>query len=156
VRGARAGDVLFGADSQSRLRAIVNGFKKKYPFVAIESWRGTEVAITQKMLAELRAGTPVGDTLEGSELAPLFLKSGLLQKFTSPELGKIPPLYRDKSGQTAATRFAITAPPITPSSFRPARSPRPSRICSIPNGRIAWPGASARTAARICSLPTSC
>jgi len=88
------------------LRAIVNGFKKKYPFVAIESWRGTEVAITQKMLAELRAGTPLGDTLEGSELTPLFLKSGLLQKFTSPELEKIPPLYRDKSGQTAATRFS--------------------------------------------------
>jgi len=81
------------------LRAIVNGFKKKYPFVAIESWRGTKSRSRRKMLAELRAGTPVGDTLEGSELAPLFLKSGLLQKFTSPELGKIPPLYRDKSGQ---------------------------------------------------------
>src|SRR5215510_10925687 len=48
------------------LRAITNGFKQKYPFVTIDSYRGTEVAITQKMLAELRAGAPVGDIMEGS------------------------------------------------------------------------------------------
>ena len=39
------------------LKAIVDGFKGKYPFVTIESWRGTEGNIAQKMLAELRSGT---------------------------------------------------------------------------------------------------
>ena len=29
------------------LKAIVEGFKRKYPFVAIESWRGTEGNIAQ-------------------------------------------------------------------------------------------------------------
>src|SRR5690242_9700450 len=53
------------------LKAIVDGFKQKYPFIAIESWRGTEINIAQKTLSELRAGAPVGDLLEGSELAPL-------------------------------------------------------------------------------------
>jgi len=88
------------------LKAIVDAFKRKYPFVAIESWRGTEGNIAQKMLAELRSGTAVGDLMEGSELAPLFIKSGLLQKFSSPEIMKTPVEYRDRSGLTAATRFS--------------------------------------------------
>lgn len=88
------------------LKAITDGFKKKYPFVAIESWRGTEVNIAQKTLAELRAGPPVGDLLEGSELAPIFIKSGFLQRFSSPEILKTPAQYRDKTGLTAATRFS--------------------------------------------------
>jgi iron(III) transport system substrate-binding protein len=88
------------------LKAIVDGFKGKYPYVTIESWRGTEGNIAQKMLAELRSGTVVGDLMEGSELAPLFIKSGLLQKFSSPEIMKTPVEYRDRSGLTAATRFS--------------------------------------------------
>jgi ABC-type Fe3+ transport system substrate-binding protein len=88
------------------LKAITDAFKKKYPFVAIESWRGTEVNIAQKTLAELRAGPPVGDLLEGSELAPIFIKSGFLQRFYSPEILKTPAQYRDKTGLTAATRFS--------------------------------------------------
>jgi iron(III) transport system substrate-binding protein len=88
------------------LKAIVDGFKKKHPFVALESWRGTEGNIATKTLAELRAGAPVGDLLEGSELAPIFIKTGLLQKFSSPELAKTPAQYRDKTGLTAATRFS--------------------------------------------------
>ena len=88
------------------LKVIVDGFKRKYPFVDIQSWRGTEGNIAQKTLAELRAGSPVGDLLEGSELAPLFIKSGFLQKFYSPEVMKTPAQYRDATGLTAATRFS--------------------------------------------------
>jgi len=88
------------------LQAITDGFRRKYPFVAVETWRGTEVNIAQKMLAELRAGAPSGDLLEGSELAPLFMKSRLLQPFTTPAVDDTPPDYRDKTGLTAATRFS--------------------------------------------------
>src|SRR5579863_4888075 len=51
------------------LKAIVDGFRNGYPFVTLETWRGTEINIAQKTLAELRAGHPAGDLLEGSELA---------------------------------------------------------------------------------------
>jgi len=88
------------------LKAITDGFRKKYPFITLESWRGTEGNIAQKTLAELRAGFPVGDLLEGSELAPIFIKSGFLQKFSSPEVVKTPLEYRDETGLTAATRFS--------------------------------------------------
>jgi len=115
------------------LKAIVDGFRKTYPFIAVDSWRGTEVNIAQKTLSELRAGAPAGDLLEGSELAPLFMRSGLLQKFYSPEAMKTPPQYRDKTGLTAATRFSyygtayntrLVPPGTQPKSFADLLDPK--------------------------------
>ena len=122
------------------LRAIVNGFQKKYPFISIESWRGTEVNITQKMLAELRAGAPVGDVMEGSELAPLFLKSALLQKFTSPEAEKIPPQYREKSGLSMATRFSYYGSAYNTKLVPPGTQPKTFEDLLAPKwkNRLAW------------------
>ena len=88
------------------LKAIVDGFRKRYPFIAVDTWRGTEIDVAQKTLAEMRAGPPLGDLLEGSELAPLFMKSGLLQPFVSPAAQDTPTEYRDNTGMTAATRFS--------------------------------------------------
>ena len=121
------------------LKAIVDGFKKKYPFVAIESWRGTEGNIAQKMLAELRAGNPVGDLLEGSELAPLFIKSGLLQKF-SPEAIKTPAEYRDKTGLTAATRFSYYGTAYNTKLVPPGTQPKTFADLLDPKwkNRLAW------------------
>jgi len=122
------------------LRAIVNGFKKQYPFVDIESWRGPEVNIAQKILAELRAGTPVGDVMEGSELAPLFLKNGLLQAFSSPEILKTPALYRDKTGLTAATRFSYYGTAYNTRLVPPGTQPKTFEDLLDPKwkDRLAW------------------
>jgi iron(III) transport system substrate-binding protein len=115
------------------LKAIVDGFRAKYPFVDLQSWRGTEGNIAQKTLAELRAGPPVGDLLEGSELAPIFIKSGLLQRFASPQITRTPAQYRDKTGLTAATRFSyygtayntkLVPPGTQPQSFSDLLSPK--------------------------------
>jgi ABC-type Fe3+ transport system substrate-binding protein len=122
------------------LKAIVDGFKKKYPFIAIESWRGTEVNIAQKTLSELRAGSPLGDLLEGSELAPLFIRSGLLQKFSSPEIMKTPPEYRDKTGLTAATRFSYYGTAYNTKLVPPGGQPKSFADLLDPKwkDRLAW------------------
>src|SRR5215471_4314939 len=122
------------------LRAVVDAFRRTYPFVDLQSWRGTEVAITQKTLAEIRAGGPVGDVLEGSELAPLFLKSGLLQKFESPMLAKIPPQYRDKTGLTAATRFSYYGTAYNTRLVPPGTQPKTYADLLDPKwkNRLAW------------------
>ena len=38
------------------LKAITDGFRRKYPYIAVETWRGTEIDVAQKTLAEMRAG----------------------------------------------------------------------------------------------------
>src|SRR5579871_4789132 len=55
-KGARAEGTLTFYSSlipNLGLKAIVDGFQKKYPFIAVNSWRGTEINIAQKTLAEL-------------------------------------------------------------------------------------------------------
>src|SRR5262245_12112306 len=122
------------------LRALQLGFQKQYPFIAIETWRGTEVAITQKILAEMRAGPPVGDAIEGSELAPLFLKSGLLQRFESAHWSKIAESYRDSSGQSAATRFSYYGTAYNTKLVPPGTQPKTFEDLLDPKwkGRLAW------------------
>ena len=114
------------------LKAIADGFRTKYPFVDLQSWRGTEGNIAQKTMAELRAGPPVGDLLEGSELAPLFIRSGFLQGFSSPQILKTA-AYRDKTRLTAATRFSyygtayntkLVSPGTQPQSFSDLLDPK--------------------------------
>ncbi len=122
------------------LKAIVEAFGKKYPFVAVETWRGTEVNIAQKTLAELRAGPPIGDLLEGSELAPLFMKSGLLQKFTTPSANDTPAEYRDQTGLTAATRFSYYGTAYNTRLVPPGTQPREFSDLLQPKwkNRLAW------------------
>ncbi len=122
------------------LKAIVDGFKKKHPFVGIESWRGTEVDIAQKTLSELRAGRLVGDLMEGSELAPIFIKSGLLQRFYSPEADKTPAAYRDKTGLTAATRFSYYGTAYNTKLVPPGTQPKSFEdlLAGKWKNRLAW------------------
>jgi len=107
ARAAKQADALFLADPQSGAEGDCRRLPQEISFIDLQSWRGTEGNIAQKTLAELRAGPPVGNLLEGSELAPLFIKSGFLQPFYSPELVKTPPQYRDETRLTAATRFFL-------------------------------------------------
>jgi iron(III) transport system substrate-binding protein len=122
------------------LKAIVDGFQKKYPFIVANSWRGTEINIAQKTLAELRAGPPAGDLLEGSELAPLFMKSGLLQPFISPAQEDTPPEYRDRTNLTAATRFSYYGTAYNTRLVPPASQPREFSDLLQPKwkNRMAW------------------
>src|SRR3569623_284206 len=46
------------------LRAEVDAFVKKYPFMKVDSWRGTETQIIQKTLAEQRANNHQVGVLE--------------------------------------------------------------------------------------------
>jgi iron(III) transport system substrate-binding protein len=88
----------------------------------------------------LRAGPPVGDLLEGSELAPLFIKSGFLQRFYSPEIMKTPAEYRDKTGLTAATRFSYYGTAYNTKLVPPGTQPKSFTDLIDPKwkNRLAW------------------
>ena len=72
------------------LRAIVDGFMKKYPFVKTEFWRGTELQIVQKILAEQRAGAVTGDVIESVGIVTHMQKANAVLPFTSPHFNDIP------------------------------------------------------------------
>ena len=122
------------------LKAVTDSFRNKYPFLTVETWRGTELNIAQKTLAELRAGAPVGDLLEGSELAPLFIRSGFLQAFSTPFASDTPAQYRDATGLTAATRFSYYGTAYNTRLVPPGTQPKQLSDLLQPKwkNRLAW------------------
>jgi iron(III) transport system substrate-binding protein len=142
VRAKREGTLTFYSSliPNLGLEAITAGFRRRYGFVDLQSWRGTEIAIAQKTLAERRAGRQVGDVLEGSELQPLLVKSGALQAFFSPELAKIPARYRDVTGLSAATRFSYYGGCFNTRLIPPGTQPKTYAELIDPKwkGKLAW------------------
>ena len=59
----REGKVAFysGMIENQALRPIADAFRKKYPFIAVDYWRGDSRALVQKALTERRAGRVTGD-----------------------------------------------------------------------------------------------
>ena len=74
-------------------------FVKKYPFLKVESFRGNNLQLLQKITIEARAGRPQVDVLQfGGFEAWQLQKLGLLQSYKSPEATNFPDNYKDPAG----------------------------------------------------------
>ncbi len=122
------------------LRAIVDGFMKKYPFVKAEFWRGTELQIVQKTLAEQRANAMVGDVIESVGIVTHMTRANALLPFYSPHFEEIPERYRDKSGLSAATRLNFFGLAYNTRLVPPGSQPKTYDELLDPKwkGKIAW------------------
>lgn len=122
------------------LRAIVDGFMKKYPFVKTEFWRGTELQIVQKILAEQRAGAVTGDVIESVGIVTHMQKANAVLPFTSPHFNDIPDRYRDKTNLSAATRLNFFGLAYNTKLVPPGTQPRTYDELLDPKwkGKLAW------------------
>lgn len=103
----REGKVVFysGMIENQALRPIADAFKKKYPFVAVEYWRGDSRALVQKALTERRAARVMGDILESTGGAEALIRAGAVEPFSSPSVVGFPKNYVDPRGMWAASRL---------------------------------------------------
>ncbi len=70
---------------------IVDGFKKKYPFVQAEAFRAAENELVTKATQEAQAGQQVFDVMETPPSATRILfEAGLLAPYYSPALAELP------------------------------------------------------------------
>jgi iron(III) transport system substrate-binding protein len=88
------------------LRPLVEGFRKKYPFIEADFWRGPSRKIAQKVLAEMRADSLTADVLEGSGLSQIMVKAKGVVPFTTPAANGIDRKYRDPENLWVASRFS--------------------------------------------------
>src|SRR5258706_15546443 len=86
------------------LRPLIEAFNKQQPYLKIDYWRGEARPIIQKVLAELRTGSPIGDVIETTSIDPPLIQAGALSTFTTPEIEALPAEYRDPQGYVAPTR----------------------------------------------------
>jgi iron(III) transport system substrate-binding protein len=122
------------------LRAVVDGFTKKYPWIKTEYWRGTEAQIVQKVLAEQRANQLVVDIIESVGVAAALERAKATVAFKSPYAAAIPARYQDPANLSAASRLNFFGLAFNTKLVPPGSEPKTYDDLLDPKwkGKIAW------------------
>lgn len=99
VDGAKAeGKIVWYTSLSGVYRELVEAFKRKYPDIAIDVYRGGSNDLTPRIINEAQAGRPVADALESTPGLLMALRDrGLLKPYVSPELAKYPDEAKGKA-----------------------------------------------------------
>ena len=102
LEGAKAeGKVVWYTSLSGVYREIVDAFKRKYPSINIEPYRGGSLELGPRLLNESKAGRFMADALEATPgLLMLLRDSGILKAYTSPEIARYPDEAKTKADGT--------------------------------------------------------
>ena len=122
------------------LRAEVDAFMKKYPYLKVDYWRGTEIQIIQKTLAEQRANNVQVDVIESVGIAAALTRANAILPFKSPYTEAIPARYQDKTGMSAASRLNFFGIAYNTKLVPPGTQPKTFDDLLDPKwkGKMAW------------------
>lgn len=97
--GAKAeGKIVWYTSLSGVYRELVDAFKRKYPDIAIEVYRGGSTDLGPRLLNEAQAGRYVADALESTPgLLMMLRERGLLKPYTSPDLARFPDEAKTKA-----------------------------------------------------------
>ncbi len=100
---ARAGDekkvVIYSVMTAPDMQRIIEGFRKKYPFLEVESYRSSGERLIQRILTEIRAGRYLTDVYIISGLQMWLLKDeGHLFPYHSPQREGVIKAFKDEAG----------------------------------------------------------
>ncbi len=143
LAGAKTeGKVAFysGMIENQALRPLADAFKKKYPFIAVEYWRGDSRGIVQKALTEKRANRVIGDILESTGGAQALIRAGATEPFYSPSAAGFPANYIDPNGMWIASRLDYFGMAFNTRQVSAADVPKTYEALLDPKwkGAIAW------------------
>ncbi|MFC1814541.1 ABC transporter substrate-binding protein [Thermodesulfobacteriota bacterium] len=96
----KEGKLLYYTTSgeKGELRPFMDLFKKKYPYIKLEKWKGNSRQVAARIFEEYQAGRHVVDAVEATQVGHLtFRKLGILQPFYSPGLA-----HMEEAGITSA------------------------------------------------------
>jgi iron(III) transport system substrate-binding protein len=91
--------VLYHSPNVPDTERLLAGFRKKYPFVEVETYRASGEKLIQRITTEARAGKHLSDAYLLSGFQTWLLKSmGLLSPYPSPEREKVLVALKDLDG----------------------------------------------------------
>ena len=91
--------VLYHSPNVPDTQNILTGFRKKYPFIEVETYRASGEKLLQKITMEARAGKNLSDAYLLSGFQTWLLKAmGLLLPYASPEREKVLAALKDSDG----------------------------------------------------------
>jgi len=99
VEGAKAeGKVVWYTSLSGVYREMVDAFRRKYPFIEVDVFRGGSNDLTPRIINEAQAGRPVADALESTPGLLMALRDrGLFKPYFSPEAAKYPDEAKGKA-----------------------------------------------------------
>lgn len=99
VDGAKAeGKIVWYTSLSGVYRDMVDAFRRKYPFIEVDVFRGGSNDLTPRIINEAQAGRPVADALESTPGLLMALRDrGLLKPYFSPEAAKYPEAAKGKA-----------------------------------------------------------
>ncbi len=102
LEGAKAeGKIVWYTSLSGVYRELVEAFKRKYPAIAIDVYRGGSTDLGPRLINEAQAGRFVADALESTPgLLMMLREGGLLKPYTSPELARYPDEAKTKFDAT--------------------------------------------------------
>jgi iron(III) transport system substrate-binding protein len=102
LEGAKAeGKIVWYTSLSGVYRELVEAFKRKYPAVAIDVYRGGSTDLGPRLINEAQAGRFVADALESTPgLLMMLREGGLLKPYSSPELARYPDEAKTKFDAT--------------------------------------------------------
>ena len=143
IEGARREGqvVIYAALIQNQaMRPLADGFRRKYPFVKITTWRADSEGIVQKAAAEVRASNVVADVIEGTGAGEEAVAANIAQPFYAPAVMAFPERYRDPNNLWAPTRLSYYSIAYSTKLVPPEKVPKSYADLLDPHwkGRIAW------------------
>lgn len=126
------------------LRPLTEAFHRKYPFIDIKYWRGDGNQIAAKVLAEIGAGAPMADVVEGSGLPSAAGGPQAVLAFYSPLFEALPKEDIAADRTWAATRFRYIGVGYNTKYIAKEAAPKNYEDLLDPRwkGRMAWHAAS--------------
>jgi iron(III) transport system substrate-binding protein len=92
------GKIVWYTSLSGVYRELVDVFKKKYPEIAIEVYRGGSTDLAPRLFNEAKANRFVADALESTPgLLMLLRENGILKPYVSPELSRYPDEAKTKA-----------------------------------------------------------
>ena len=144
---AKEGEVVLysGVIVNQALRPLTTAFQKKYPSIKMTYWRGDSEDIAVKLGAEIRAGNPVADVVEGTGIGEMVARAGMAQQAVSPEIAAIPEALRDPSHLWSPTRMSYFGLAYNTKLVPADAAPKKYEDLLDPKwaGKMAWPRAAA-------------
>lgn len=100
--------VVYNTTTVPDMQKIVEGFRKRYPFLEVESFRSTGERLIEKILMEVRAGRHLADVYIISGLQMWLLRDGgNLAAYLSPERAGVRRAFKDDLGYWTGVYFNL-------------------------------------------------
>lgn len=100
--------VVYNTTTVPDMQKISEAFRKKYPFLEVESYRSAGERLIQKIITEVRAGRYLADTYIISGLQMWLLRdAGHVVPYVSPEREGVMKAFKDQPGYWSGVYFNL-------------------------------------------------